>query len=34
MQGISIVALDADMIRKYVNYQQTQEKRAEQLGFF
>jgi len=31
---VDTVGLDADMIRKYVKYQEAQEKRAEQLGLF
>ena len=31
---VDTVGLDADMIRKYVKYQETQEKRVEQLGLF
>ena len=31
---VDTVGLDADMIRKYVKYQEAQERRAEQLGLF
>jgi len=31
---LDTVGLYADMIRKYVKYQEAQEKRAEQLGLF
>ena len=31
---VDTVGLDADMIRKYVKYQEAQEKRGEQLGLF
>ncbi|MFO7761774.1 MAG: IS200/IS605 family transposase [Thermodesulfobacteriota bacterium] len=31
---VDTVGLDSDMIRKYVKYQETQEKRAEQLSLF
>ena len=31
---VDTVGLDADMIRKYVKYQEAEEKRAEQLSLF
>ena len=31
---VDTVGLDAEMIRKYVKYQEAQERRAEQLGMF